>query len=89
MKRLEHRLRQLEACSRGSHEMPDDFEIWIEQKDGTMRGMHGEMMPREAFEQRPFPRTIVVLPDNERDPFLAVSDRSQTRGCQRIEPLQH
>ena len=47
--------------------MPDDFEIWIEQKDGTMRGMHGETMPREAFERRRFPRTIVVLPDNERD----------------------
>jgi hypothetical protein len=67
MKRLELRLRRLEVQARGGPDVPDDFEIWIEQKDGTMRGMHGETMPREAFEQRPFPRTIVVLPDNERD----------------------
>jgi hypothetical protein len=67
MKRLELRLRRLEVQARGGRDVPDDFEIWIEQKDGTMRGMHGETMPREAFERRRFPRTIVVLPDNERD----------------------
>ena len=72
MKRLELRLRRLEMQAsggrdRGGRDALDDFEIWIKQKDGTMRGMHGETMPREAFEQRPFPRTTVVLPDNERD----------------------
>jgi hypothetical protein len=67
VKRLEQRLRRLEVQARSGRDVPDDFEIWIEQKDGTMRGMHGETMPREAFERRPFPRTTVVLPDNERD----------------------
>jgi len=64
MKRLELALRRLEVQARGGRDVPNDFEIWIEQKDGTM---HGETMPREAFERRRFPRTIVVLPDNERD----------------------
>jgi hypothetical protein len=69
MTRFERRVRQLEARAGGGRAtIPAEWEIWIELKDGAMRGKHGEIISRKAFEQRrPFARTIVILPDNERD----------------------
>ena len=58
---------------------PAEWEIWIELKDGGMRGKHGEIISRKAFEQRrPFARTIVILPDNERDDLGAILSQGDT-----------
>jgi hypothetical protein len=72
MTRFERRVRQLEArAGAGRATIPPEFEIWIELKDGGMRGEDGEIISRKAFEQRRTnARAILVLPDNGRDPDL-------------------
>jgi hypothetical protein len=84
MTRFERRVRQLEARAGGGRAtIPAEWEIWIELKDGAMRGKHGEIISRKAFEQRrPFARTIVILPDNGRDDLDAIRGRpSALPGC--------
>ena len=80
MTRFERRIRQLEARAGGGRAaIPAEWEIWIELKDGGMRGKHGEIISRKAFEQRrPFARTIVILPDNERDDLGAILSQGDT-----------
>jgi hypothetical protein len=62
---LERRLRDVEAAC---FEVPA-AELWIIQKDGMLRGPRGEVMTEDEFEAIP-PRasTIIILPDNGRDP---------------------
>ena len=79
MTRFERRVRQLEARAGGGRAtIPAEWEIWIELKDGGMRGKHGEIISRKAFEQRRPPRTIVILPDNERDDLGAILSQGDT-----------
>ena len=80
MTRFERRVRQLEARAGGGRAtIPAEWEIWIELKDGRMRGKHGEIISRKAFEQRrPFARTIVILPDNGRDDLDAILSQGYT-----------
>ena len=88
MTRFERRVRQLEARAGGGRAtIPAEWEIWIELKDGAMRGKHGEIISRKAFEQRrPFARTIVILPDNERDDLGAIQSRGDTATSNRLTP---
>jgi hypothetical protein len=76
MTRFTVRLRQLEArASSGYKTMLGGGEIWIELRDGRMRGVDGKILSREEFEQRrPRAGTILVLPDNGRDdPLRTIS----------------
>ena len=48
---------------------PRAAEVWIALSNGMLRGPHGEMMTRDEFDAAlPRKGTIVVLPDNGRDP---------------------
>ena len=64
------RLRKLESrANSGYNTRLGNGEIWIELRDGRMRGRDGTILPREQFEQRRLRAGIVlVLPDNGRDP---------------------
>jgi hypothetical protein len=43
--------------------------LWIVLSNGMLRGPHGEMMTRDEFDAAlPRKGTVVVLPDNGRDP---------------------
>jgi hypothetical protein len=69
MTRFDRRLRQVEArAASGSQHQSPRWQVWIELRDGRMRGADGEIFSREEFEQRRLGAdAIVVLPDNGRD----------------------
>ena len=74
MTRFTVRLRQLEARARsGSKSKLGCGEIWIQLKDGRMRGEGGKILSPEEFEQRrPRADTVLILPDNGRDEPLPI-----------------
>jgi hypothetical protein len=63
---LENRLQAIETARAGA----GTVQIWIEQSDGMLRGPRGEVICRDEFEVRSSGvGTVVVLPDNGRDPI--------------------
>jgi hypothetical protein len=62
---LERRLRAVEIVRPGANA----GQVWIQQSDGMLRGPRGEIITRDAFEVvRSSFATILILPDNGRDP---------------------
>ena len=46
-------------------------QVWIEQSDGMLRGPRGQLVTGQAFEAACLGlRTVVILPDNGRDPDI-------------------
>jgi hypothetical protein len=66
-KDFERRLRAVETASAEAN----TCEVWIELRNGMMRGPRGEIISRAAFELACSGLAIVViLPDNGRDPDI-------------------
>jgi hypothetical protein len=63
LKAFERRLRAVEIANARGH----DGEVWIELRDGMMRGPRGERITRVQFEAARSGFVTVVLPDNGRD----------------------
>jgi hypothetical protein len=66
-KDFERRLRAAETASAEAN----TCEVWIELRNGMMRGPRGEIISRAAFELACSGlATVVILPDNGRDPDI-------------------
>ena len=66
-KDFERRLRAAETASAEAN----TCEVWIELRNGMMRGPRGEIISRAALELACSGlATVVILPDNERDPDI-------------------
>jgi hypothetical protein len=81
MTRFDRRLRRVEArAASGSQHQSPRWQVWIELRDGRMRGADGEIFSREEFEQRRLGAdAIVVLPDNGRDDLLHMRRRRPSK----------